>query len=587
MEVLGFVISSKRSTTMWGGVCLILSSIMVISLTIIMYGDSYFMNKHNGGFFKAHFKGEPNQFQEDAQNATSCRAAIEGAAATATPPAPAPAPPQIPRDVHDSPATLINKTLIHGLLASGFDHQSCLSRYQSYLLRRSSSLIPSQDLLHKLRAYEDLHRRCGPHTGPYNRTMRLLLIKRTRNVTLNDTKTCKYVLWRGANGLGNRMVSIAGTFLYAVLTDRVLLVEFHGDMTGLFCQPFLNSSWYLPEDFPYKGRLSQVQRYEKLVYDDHDETRNRMEVNNIIIPWILFLDLELGGGDRIKYFHCDHSQSLLQKVPVLILSSDQYIAPSLFMVPSFKQELWKLFPRKDTVFHHLGRYLFHPTNEAWGLIVRFYQAYLAKADERIGLQIRVFNPQLTPPRTIMDQLLACTLKHNLLPEMVVTDHDLLGENTTISSKAVAILVASLNADYADNLKAMYWTRPTANNVVVGVHQASHEGKQMFGSSDHQIKAWVEIYLLSLCDVLVTSGLSTFGYVAQSLGGLRPWIMEKSLGTTFSDPPCKRALSMEPCFHCPPKYTCEAKTKVDHISTVFPHMRQCQDFPTGVKLVDDP
>ncbi|GAB2272283.1 hypothetical protein Dimus_007103 [Dionaea muscipula] len=92
MEVLGFVISSKRSTTMWGGVCLILSSIMVISLTIIMYGDSYFMNKYNGGFFKAHFKGEPNQFQEDAQNATSCRAAIEGAAATATLPAPAPAP---------------------------------------------------------------------------------------------------------------------------------------------------------------------------------------------------------------------------------------------------------------------------------------------------------------------------------------------------------------------------------------------------------------------------------------------------------------------------------------------------------------
>ncbi|GAB2272282.1 hypothetical protein Dimus_007102 [Dionaea muscipula] len=574
MEVLGLIISSKRSTTIWG-VCLILSSIMAISLTIIMYGDSYFMNKYNGGFFKAHFKGE------DAKNATSCRAAIEGA----------PAPPQIPRYVHDSPATLI-----HGLLAPGFDHQSCLSRYQSYLLRRSSPLIPSRDLLQKLRAYEDLHRRCGPHTGPYNRTMSLL-IKTSTNVTLTlNDETCKYVVWRASNGLGNRMISIASTFLYAVLTYRVLLVEyFDGDMTGLFCQPFLNSSWYLPEDFPYKGRLiSRVQSYEKVVYD-HE---TRMEV----IPSILFLHLAFGGAGRIKYFHCDHSQSLLQKVPVLILSSGQFFAPSLFMVPSFKQELWKLFPQKDTVFHHLGRYLFHPTNEAWGLIVRFYQAYLAKADERIGLQIRVFNPRLTPPQTIMDQLLACTLKHNLLPKMaaaaaaagdeyysdkITSSTTSLLENTTISSKAVAILVASLYTDYADNLKAMYWTRPTANNIAVGVHQASHDGKQIFGSRDHNMKALVEIYLLSLCDVLVTSRESTFGYVAQSLGGLRPWIMEKPLGTKLSDPPCKRAMSVEPCFHYPPTYTCEAQTKVDHISTVFPHMRHCEDFFQGLKLVDDP
>ncbi|PRQ45003.1 putative Type 1 galactoside alpha-(1,2)-fucosyltransferase [Rosa chinensis] len=37
------------------------------------------------------------------------------------------------------------------------------------------------------------------------------------------------------------------------------------------------------------------------------------------------------------------------------------------------------------------------------------------------------------------------------------------------------------------------------------------------------RACSEMYLLSLTDVLITISWSTFGYVAQSLGGLTPWI----------------------------------------------------------------
>ena len=86
-------------------------------------------------------------------------------------------------------------------------------------------------------------------------------------------------------------------------------------------------------------------------------------------------------------------------------------------MPSFEQELSKLFPQKDTVLLHLGRYLFHPSNHVWGLIIRYYEVYLAKADERIGIQIRNFDTGLGPFQYVMDQVLAYTLKYKVLPQV--------------------------------------------------------------------------------------------------------------------------------------------------------------------------
>ncbi|KAI9165088.1 hypothetical protein LWI28_007444 [Acer negundo] len=97
------------------------------------------------------------------------------------------------------------------------------------------------------------------------------------------------------------------------------------------------------------------------------------------------------------------------------------------------------------------------------------------------------------------------------------------------------------------------------------------------------KAWAEINLLSMCDVLVTSGWSTFGYVAQGLGGLRPWILYKIENQSAApDPPCGRVMSMEPCFHSPPIYDCKTKKYVDN-GALVPHVRHCEDMSWGLKL----
>ncbi|KAK8522878.1 hypothetical protein V6N13_115826 [Hibiscus sabdariffa] len=101
--------------------------------------------------------------------------------------------------------------LLDGLLADGFDEQSCLSRYESVLYRKTSPYKPSPYLVSKLRQYEDLHKRCGPNTQSYNEAVKQL--RSGRNV---GTTGCNYVVWACYSGLGNRILTLASVFLYAL-----------------------------------------------------------------------------------------------------------------------------------------------------------------------------------------------------------------------------------------------------------------------------------------------------------------------------------------------------------------------------------
>lgn len=465
------------------------------------------------------------------------------------------------------PTKMANDKLLDGLLSPGFDEKSCLSRYRSFLYRKASQHKPSPYLLSKLREYEDLHKRCGPHTRSYNETL-----KRLKSSHTGSTGGCNYIVWLGSNGMGNRIISMASAFLYALLANRVLLVDHGRDMAHLFCEPFPNTSWILPMDFPIKKQFHTLKQR-------HDRFRDISESSP---PSFVYVNIPHGTYDFDELFLCDQSRALLEKVPWFILSSDQYFAPSFFLSPSFKQEVSKLFPEKETIFHQLGRYLLHPSNQVWRVITKFYQTNLAKAEQRIGLQIRVFNRKTSPVQVVMDQILSCMLKKKLLPE-VDTQNDVRSSPPNNSSKT--ILITSLYSDYYENMSAMYQSKPTVTGEVIRVCQPSHEEYQHKADNLHNMKAWAEIYLLSLSDVLVTSAGSTFGYAAQGLGGLKPWMLIRPKNKMVPYPPCRLDKSMDPCFHYAPSYECKAKHKTDFF-TVAPYVRHCADRQAGVKLFND-
>ncbi|KAE8124007.1 hypothetical protein FH972_018919 [Carpinus fangiana] len=465
--------------------------------------------------------------------------------------------------------------LLGGLLSAGFDEGSCLSRYQSVKYRKEVSHKPSSYLISRLRRYEALHKQCGPYTESYNKTLEQL-----KSGHYTGPSECNYVVWVSFSGLGNRILSLASSFLYALLTNRVLLVDPGVDVADLLCEPFPEVSWFLPPDFPLKNQFNQFNQESPECYGKMLKNITITNSNRLTPPSV-YLHLVHDYNDHDKLFFCDEEQTFLQKVPWLIVKTDNYFIPSLFLIPSFEQELSKLFPKKDTVFHFMGRYLFHPTNQVWGLITRYYESYLAKADERIGIQIRVFDTGTGPFQHVLDQILACTVKENLLPEINREQH-IIGPSGTQKSKAV--LMTSLSSGYFEKVREMYWEYPTVTGEVVGIYQPSHEEYQQTEKQMHNRKAWTEMYLLSLTDVLVTSSWSTFGYVAQGLGGLKPWILYKPENRTTPNPPCRRAMSMEPCFHAPPFYDCKAKIGVD-TGALVPHVRHCEDMSWGLKLVD--
>lgn len=473
-----------------------------------------------------------------------------------------------------------------GLIAPVFDESSCLSRYQSNLYRKFSPHKPSSHLLSRLRRYEDLHKKCGPHTKPYNKTLEQLKSHKGTNSVSSSSAECKYVVWISYSGLGNKILTIASAFLYALLTNRVLLVDPGKDMADLFCEPFPGNSWLLSNDFPIKDRFDKFDQKSPHCHGNMLKKKNNYIFNSSSksVPSFLYLHLAHDYDDQDKLFFCDEDQGLIEKVPWLIMRTDNYFVPSLFLMPSFEQELEKLFPEKETVFHHLGRYLFHPSNHVWGLITRYYQSYFAKADERIGIQVRTFEGGPSPLKHVMNQIYTCIFKEKLLPE-VDKQKPIVTAPSGIP-KLKSVLITSLTSGYFETLRNLYWEHPNVTGDFIGVFQPSHEGHQQTDKNlMHDRKAWAEMYLLSLSDVLVTSAWSTFGYVAQGLGGLKPWILYKPENQTTPNPACGRVMSMEPCFHAPPFYDCKGKRGID-TGAIVPHVRHCEDMSWGLKLVDN-
>ncbi|GJN19566.1 hypothetical protein PR202_gb06855 [Eleusine coracana subsp. coracana] len=497
--------------------------------------------------------------------------------------------------LHDAQGFQGNLTAAHlldGLLSPEFSHRSCRSRYEFAGYHKKSPHKPSPYLIAKLRKHEALQKRCGPGTASYKKALRRLESGEgvnTADTSSNNKDECRYLVYISFRGLGNRMLSMASAFLYAVLTDRVLLVDNDKAVIGdLFCEPFPGTTWLLPR--PGLLSTSPLRRLRHFDQDSKESLGNMLQSGATVasvdgnVTWSApaagrtppFLYVHLGGGygHHDKLFFCGAHQRLLHSVPWLLFKSDVYTIPGMFLIPTFQHELDAMFPEKDAVFHHLGRYLFHPSNPVWSDITSYHRANLA-GHHVVGVQIRVFQDKVQPPQQVLDQVLSCVRDEKLLQLML--------PSSTSSNTSTSILVTSLSPWYSERIRAELAGSSTE------VHQPSHEGEQRWHDAAHDAHALTDIYLLSTCDVLLTSGYSTFGYVAQGLAGLRPWVLPREPfwaqeGSTEGRGPCRRELSVEPCSHSPSFYDCKAGGRDLDLDSVK-YIGRCVDVNWGIKLVN--
>ena len=389
---------------------------------------------------------------------------------------------------------------------------------------------------------------------------------------------CQYLVWIPYLGLGNRILSLASTFVYALLTGRVLLVHQVDDFASLMCEPFPGTSWLLPSEFPVSNIPSfwkdHPASYGKLIKDEMTKS-NGVHDAFCKQSFHRFVYLHLIGGFTAEdsYFFCESDQLSLREIPWLMIRSDEYFIPALFMNSVFMPELDLMFPTKEAVFHHLSHYLFRPSNRVWGMIERYYDSYLLDAWKIVGIQIRVFDNKEAPFDVVLKQVINCTLSKKILPQIDSQGPPMANDQR----KNIVVLVASLYSGYSQSIKNIYWEHPAEGGLLVSVHQPSHEESQQSGDLIHDMKAWAEINLLSYADDLVTSAQSTFGYVSQGLAGVAPWILLRPQKAEVPEPSCIRDISIEPCFHSLPHKVCKDRA--------VPYITACKDVPWGIKLVN--
>ncbi|KAL3702457.1 hypothetical protein R1sor_020479 [Riccia sorocarpa] len=449
---------------------------------------------------------------------------------------------------------------------------SCKSRSQQP--HRKNYFQPSNELIRRLRRYEARHVKCAARAA--------------RNFFQPgefQDDDCRYVVWTQASGFGNRMITLVSSFVYALLTDRTLLVERTEETAVLFCEPFPRASWLLPSEFPvefiYSLNETSPHRFAHNFTDDQGGRDNSTETADFS-----YINLTWTHDDEDNTFFCDENHVQLERVPWVFMRSDQYIVPSYFFLSRFTSDLGALFPDKEAVFNLLGNYLFQPSDAVWPRITRYYRSYLANYDRFLGIQIRTYQAK-SPLPNFSQQLQQCILQNNLLPKVVAD-----GDSVDISglrepkNGSTAVLVTSLDSYYYDNLTEYYLSGPTENGESVTIHQPSHDGAQQTGVASHDLKAWAEIYLLSLSDSLIISGWSTFGYAANGLAGIRPWILPNVNDDRVHDPPCVYAKSVEPCNFAFPfrLFKCPSKDVSDDRNFTF--VQPCVDYTDGMKLVNE-
>ncbi|AQK54473.1 hypothetical protein ZEAMMB73_Zm00001d051541 [Zea mays] len=135
------------------------------------------------------------------------------------------------------------------------------------MYHRNPGRRPSEHLVSKPRRHEALQRRCGPGTAAYSSALEQLKSGKNAGASPRIQSAGTSISYRG---LGNRILTAASAFLYALLTDCVLIVDSSNEMGELFCEPFPDTTWLLPwRSFPLWN----------FSFDTRPQRRNRHDIH--------------------------------------------------------------------------------------------------------------------------------------------------------------------------------------------------------------------------------------------------------------------------------------------------------------------
>lgn len=348
---------------------------------------------------------------------------------------------------------------------------------------------------------------------------------------------CRYFVWGSLyNGLGNRLIFAVSAFIYAILSQRVLLIDYPvWDL--LFCDPFQGLS---PSRIPADRHLD----YSLGIHFDRFKEAECGFGNNKgpdCEKTIVHMDLtHISPLSETEFMVCPSGISRVRNVPFMMMRlSNQYFAPGFFLNPALAPVLDVLFPERNP-FHVLSKYLFSPSDQVWKHVRHYLDGTLAPATRRIGVQIREFIKE-TYTDAFDPNILRCIQKKAGFTPLGLRKN----KKKLRADEYFSVYVATLAQGHIAKLNQ---TLPLVRNETGKNFKVAWklvDGREAF-DSEHQQEALIDMWVLSLSDVLLTSRKSTFGYVAQALGGLIPYLINPS-----EDEICETGIGTDPCYHRAP------------------------------------
>lgn len=470
-------------------------------------------------------------------------------------------------------------------------HNSCAARTElgpRYARKPHTKPLdpnPQWDLV--LEEYAALHRTCMRSIGDITEFFR----------TGTATSSCKFLIMElGGVGLGNKVSLLTSAVLYAVLTQRVILINTWSLISSTMCEPFLGSSWLLDQRFPLPGRhgpestfLGRLTGLEDPVWKSSRYFEKGVDATKRgkYVPTPSAMKVEFSDPE-VTRFYCDTEQAFLAEATWLHFTGCLYFLPKLFAVPAFRPALEALFPDPSLTFTYLLRSLMLPRDNVWQQVKEHDIALFANVDTRVGIQVRFLYGRKVyferASKRANKHVKQCISENNILPGAVREDERGIGSRTARSGQVIRVFVTSLHTALSEELLRMYDKQETTTGETVMVTQLTHRGKQGFGSDD-DVMAMIEILLLSFVDKLLITPLSTFGGLAQAYGAIIPWFVEMKKNSVS----CTRAQTPDLCYQMAyAYYDCPHERNIHRgkIQKTVPYIRQCLSVEesAGLQLV---
>ena len=323
------------------------------------------------------------------------------------------------------------------------------------------------------------------------------------NPKLWTSSKVKFLIWRQLGGLGNAILSLVSAYAFALVTNRVLLVD-SPVMHHLLKRP-RGISWHYSQFYD----TLKLELLSDVAFTDLDEY---LMSNTEMV--------DVGCISEMQNLLCRNYSTEYER-KFLHVHGDQYFLSAILHNRLYQASIRDWFG--DDLFGTIARYIISPKEHIMSLAAKYATEHF-EGKTSVGIQLRAY-------LTEEDGMPSSQMPPFAWKEWI---------SSFWKCAYFSAPPASNSSTYFLATDAPRQTRDSARmHLGDKIHWIDKEISRKTLSD--QVHALVDIIVLSLCDDIVITSTSTFGNVAAGLSSIVPLVV------TFQSA-CYRDLSSQPCYH---------------------------------------